>query len=207
MGIETINDASGRAVGKGLGRDRIQQALEICHEAWQGTIFVQGNFILGLPKDNNQTADELVTWGTNMMNTGRLHKILVGPMSVNPWLGKAEIDKEPEKFGYSIMSSTNTQNQRFVGEEVQWQTDRYCWAQAVADANRCTAEFLNIEPFPNIQTFNLPFIVSISNPQFKGILFNSLTAPRNATHHHLIDKITTVSYKRYQQQYLAKLLS
>jgi hypothetical protein len=207
MGIETINDASGRSVGKGLGRARIQQALDTCHTAWQGQVFVQGNFILGLPKDNTQTADDLVAWGTGMMATGRLHKILVGPMSVNPWLGKAEIDKEPEKFGYSIVSSSNTQNKRFVGDEVQWQTDQYCSEQAVADANRCTAEFLNIEPFPNIQTFNLPFIVSISNGQFKNILFKSLTAPRNSAHHHLIDKIADESYKKYQQQYLAKLLS
>jgi hypothetical protein len=155
----------------------------------------------------NQTADELVAWGTDMMAAGRLHKILVGPMSVNPWLGKAEIDKEPERFGYSIVSSTNTPNQRFVGEEVQWQTDQYCWSQAVADSNRCTTAFLNLEPFPNIQTFNLPFIVSISNSQFKNILFDALMIPRNSARYHLIDKITTVSYKKYQQQYLAKLLS
>lgn len=59
LGIETINDKSGSAVGKGLGKTRTIEALHKITELTQNNVFVTAQWILGLPYDTVDYFDEL----------------------------------------------------------------------------------------------------------------------------------------------------
>jgi radical SAM superfamily enzyme YgiQ (UPF0313 family) len=48
FGIETVNDRSGKAVGKGLGRKRIEGTLDHLQSVWKDKVFVNASFIIGL---------------------------------------------------------------------------------------------------------------------------------------------------------------
>jgi len=59
LGIETINDKSGSAVGKGLGKTRTIEALHSISELTNNEMFICAQWILGLPYDTIDYFNEL----------------------------------------------------------------------------------------------------------------------------------------------------
>lgn len=206
MGIETINDASGRAVGKGLGKKRIEQALEYCYNSWQGQVFIHAGMILGLPKDTEHTAKELATWGIDMLNRGRLQTIGVTPMSINPWLGKAEIDKDPSSFGYTILNNAHSDNStRFVGSEANWHTKNYSFTQAQTDSEECNKVFRSLVKLQGIDVFNMPFIMSLLPVPLRKTIESTLLLPVNLQHRRNLYNIVYQHVDAYQRRYITEL--
>ena len=60
LGIESIDKKSGEAVGKGLGEDRIYEALCNILELTKSEVFLQANWILGLPNDTPESLEHLI---------------------------------------------------------------------------------------------------------------------------------------------------
>lgn len=208
MGIETINDASGRAVGKGLGRKRIEQALDHCYQAWQGSVFIHAGMILGLPKDTKQTAKDLQIWGDQMLRDNRLHTIGVTPMSINPWLGKAEIDKNPENFGYKIIDfDANETNTRFIGQEANWTTAHYSFAQAKTDTEVCNSAFAVHSKLHDIDVFNMAFVYSLLNSRLRPGVQDMISKPVDVKKRNNLQTLVNQCFTQYQNQYIHKLLS
>jgi hypothetical protein len=177
MGIETINDRSGKAVGKGLGKKRIEEALLHCQNIWNGDVFIEAFFIAGLPHDSATTVSELGAWAVQQQNLGRFHQFTIQPLSINPTLAKSDIDKDPEKFGYKIIdlkydSSTPT---RHATKKASWTlANGYSWQQACADAERLSQLSKDFEPVNKlwVNTFNLSLINSlISSTPYKKLNF------------------------------------
>jgi hypothetical protein len=208
MGIETINDASGRSVGKGLGRKRIEEALGYCHAAWGSTVLIHAGMILGLPKDTHETAKELVQWGEQMLKLGVLQTIGVSTMSINPWLGKAEIDKDPGAFGYTIHDDDLIDGRtRFVGQEANWSTANYNFVQAKHDTEWCNQAFADYKRFDGIDVFNIPFILGLFTPSARQVTLSMLGQPPDSKKRSSIRQIVDAAVKKYKQAYIEKLLA
>jgi len=140
FGIETINDASGRAVGKGLGKDRIESTLRHIKNVWGDRVFVNASFILGLKHDNPATAPELDRWLEQMYAEKLLHTVFVKPLYIMPKIGLSVLDKEFEDHGYSIMTDidiklTSDRTRTVVEDDcIAWETPNYNYIQASHDA-------------------------------------------------------------------------
>lgn len=163
MGIETINDASGRSVAKGLGLARINEALAICADSWKGRVITHGSFVLGLPHDTPDTKYELLEW-LNLPETKRvISGVTVSPLSISP-LGISEIDKNPEKFGYAFDEVSNGFSNRNHLENLSWYTKNYNYATASEDAKWVVDQYreqLTYKDRPTI--FAIPYLLSLTN--------------------------------------------
>lgn len=164
FGVETINDASGRAVGKGLGLDRVNEGIDICDQAWGGTVSGSVGMIIGLPKDTPDYKFQLSEW----LTSDRVRKVIkdctIQPLFITPGLGLSDIDKNPEKFGYQSRGLANMKKSRYGIEHMDWTTSTYSLEQAITDAKFVEGEFYKDIKFKNrIPTFKLPYILSLSD--------------------------------------------
>lgn len=165
FGIETINDASGKVVGKGLGRHRIEQALEWCHDVWQGDVHIEAYVILGLPKDTIDTGPESFAWAQDLHNRGWLHQIYFKPLVIRPDINGSEIDRDPEKFGYVMSNNhaveSDTTQKRYLGIDPAWTLGNYTYYQAVEQASQYNNYFFSRYQVPSANTFNVPHLLSL----------------------------------------------
>ena len=60
FGVESLHDPSAKSIGKGLGREKIRNLLERVKESWGKDSVLHGSFIMGLPFETPQTAEEWV---------------------------------------------------------------------------------------------------------------------------------------------------
>lgn len=154
MGIETINDASGKSVGKGLGKQRINEALAVVNESWNNEIVVEGSFILGLPHDNAETKYELLEWLQSPVVKKAIQYISINALGINSYRKISEIDINPESFGYTFDSNG------------RWQLGSYTWQQATEDSNWVRTQYYADRKYnasPGISVFNLPHLLSITD--------------------------------------------
>jgi radical SAM superfamily enzyme YgiQ (UPF0313 family) len=79
-GIETINDASGKSVRKGLGINRINETLDICNTSWGGSTTITGSFILGLPHDTPDTAFQFKEWVDSQLVSQTISDIYISAL-------------------------------------------------------------------------------------------------------------------------------
>jgi radical SAM superfamily enzyme YgiQ (UPF0313 family) len=163
MGIETVNDASGRSVAKGLGRKRIDEALAICADAWQGRVVTNGGFVLGLPHDTPDSKYQLLEW----LNLAETKKVITG-MRVSPLgissLGISDIDKNPGKYGYTIESQGHGLSTRNHLDNLGWRSPHYDFISAAEDSKWIMNEYYKQVQYPDRpNTFAIPYLLSISD--------------------------------------------
>jgi radical SAM superfamily enzyme len=107
FGIETLHDKAGKAVGKGLGRQRIVETLQMCHEIWRDNILVHAFFIAGLPHEDQESLIQTIKWTKDtkfihgiIWHWLELENIKILPPDTN--VDKISIlGKDPEKYGYT----------------------------------------------------------------------------------------------------------
>jgi len=168
FGVETINDRSGRAVGKGLGLKRISNALAVCKEAWKDQVVVEIGIILGLPYDTPETKHELLNW-LDSDPASIIKLINVKPLFINaaPGSHSSDVDKNPGQFGYTVSPVPPTT------KSVNWQTKDYSLSQAVEDCNHVTDQYYKNTKFKdNISIFNIPYLLSLT--EYKTEFMNTL---------------------------------
>jgi radical SAM superfamily enzyme YgiQ (UPF0313 family) len=163
FGIETIDSTSGKRVGKGLGLDRINEAVDICNEAWNGRMYADGSFILGLPNHNLDTKDQLIEWLDSDRARKLIKKITMHPLFITPRLGLSDIDKNPEKFGYSLNESPLNVKvlERYSGG-MNWKTDAYSFYQAILDSSEVQHKFKNSKKYLSLGSFRIPYLLAAS---------------------------------------------
>jgi radical SAM superfamily enzyme YgiQ (UPF0313 family) len=164
FGIETIDDVSGRRVGKGLGLDRINETIDICNRAWDGKMVGDASFIMGLPNHTPDTKYELMNWLSLSEVKNVIKNVSMHAMSITPRLGLSNIDKDPEKYGYQYHDTTQdtVANSRY-GEDMNWKTDSYSFAQAKIDAIEVRNYFARSKKYSPIPSFYLPHWLSLSD--------------------------------------------
>ena len=84
FGLESLYDPSAKAIGKGLGRDKTLDTLQRAKDtwAWGDAANLHGSFIIGLPHETRETADE---W-TELLIKGHtaLDTISCGGLTLTP---------------------------------------------------------------------------------------------------------------------------
>ena len=207
FGIETINDASGRSVGKGLGRERTTEALEICDQAWNNSVAGMSGFILGLPHDTTDTKYELIEWLEQPMIRRVLKDVSIQPLFLSPNIGKSDIDQDPTKFGYTYAKLADGKS-RYATGMFDWQLgNNYNFAQARVDGEFVQQEFYKNNQFQHrLNLFSLPYIMSLSNYQdeIMNIMLNDQST-KWADNAQWDNYLTTLT-QTHRKQYLAKLL-
>lgn len=120
FGIETLNDKAGKAVGKGLGRKRIIETLEMLKEVWQDRVLIHAFFIAGLPHEDEESLLATVEWtkDTNLIHSTIWHwlelentKLLPPDTNVNKI---SVLGKEPTKYGYTFETDRDLQEKQSV---------------------------------------------------------------------------------------------
>lgn len=105
FGIETFNEVAGKKVGKGLSPDKVKETLNYCAEKWKGKVVTSSNFIVGLPGEDENSIKQTVNYLTS--DDCPLDVFGFLPLYIREnddgRLASA-IDKDPEKFGYTIES-------------------------------------------------------------------------------------------------------
>jgi radical SAM superfamily enzyme YgiQ (UPF0313 family) len=107
FGIETLDDHTGKLIGKGYSREKQIDALKRIKKEYPD-FDTHGNFIVGLPTETEESLERTA----RLLSTGEIPLdfymfsplILINP-GVYPW--SSDIDNNPEKYGYEITHKSN----------------------------------------------------------------------------------------------------
>jgi radical SAM superfamily enzyme YgiQ (UPF0313 family) len=97
MGIESLNDQTLKIIGKPLSGTEVKKFLTELHHHWQGAVSMHGSFIIGLPHDTPERADEWMQWVLSHdcpLDSARTHSLNINPA----WPNVFGLDME--KYGY-----------------------------------------------------------------------------------------------------------
>ena len=103
FGIETMNEAVGKKIGKGLGPGRTREVLQRCRELWNGKLLTASNFIVGLPGESRESIWSTVEW--LLSDDCGLDIFGFMPLAVRDQADgrdRSRIEQNPEKFGFKI---------------------------------------------------------------------------------------------------------
>lgn len=122
FGIETLNDRAGTKVGKGLGKKRIIETLEMLKTVWKDQVLIGANMISGLPFEPLESIHESIEW---TMTTDLIHGAIWTPMymtppensSINFNENKNRIDTDFERFGVTWIDHENWVNSAGVTKQ------------------------------------------------------------------------------------------
>ncbi len=109
FGIETLNHASGKAVGKGMNPERIKRGLEDIKREYP-ELFVCTGFISGLPHETKDTLRTTIDWLRDSPVDSFSFQVLS--------LGKGSVfGKTPEGFGYTVDDNGQWSNEHMTQKE------------------------------------------------------------------------------------------
>jgi radical SAM superfamily enzyme YgiQ (UPF0313 family) len=109
LGIETNNNESGKAIGKGLNFEKQIEYLHNLNQREFNDTLTTSGFILGLPKDTKDSIQNLENF--LLSDNNPLDDWIVKPLGLNPVKNSqhkkyfSEFDLEHEKYGYDIVGS------------------------------------------------------------------------------------------------------
>jgi hypothetical protein len=173
FGIETLNDRSGRAVGKGLGRARIMDAINIISDFCDDQFIGQAGMILGLPHDTPDTCEEILHWACQSEVRQVIKSVSIQALGISTKHGSSDIDRSPADFGYNIM--TDQHHGRRLSTD-PWSTKTYDSVRASQDAVRTQQKLSDTYPWANIcNPWVLPWAIWCG-PDSKETLWPNLVA-------------------------------
>lgn len=118
FGIETMNDAVGRKIGKGLGSARTKETLLHCRELWHKRIITTSNFIVGLPGETTESVTDTFNWLVNEEHGLDIFGFMPLYLRAEDGRPTNTIERQPEKFGIKLVSNNS------------WETDTMTFAEA-----------------------------------------------------------------------------
>lgn len=215
FGIETINDPSGKAVGKGLGKKRIEETLDYINKVWGDKVFVNASFILGLKHDTHDTAKELDQWLEDQFRKKNLHTVFVKPLYIMPSTGISYLDQHYLEQGYSLLDYsgklTSDRTRSVVAEDcVIWKTDTYDYLQASNDADLIHKKYNDKKVCKGkIAKHNLAFVKSILPQDLKDQLLRAMIddVPFNGMSLEQTEQTIYDLDRKFYKQYVDDLLS
>jgi radical SAM superfamily enzyme YgiQ (UPF0313 family) len=106
LGLETLNDASGKSIGKGYGRQRSIEKLHEIAESMPGS-YVNSGFILGLPSDTRKSLEEEI----KIIKTLPLNSVNMYVLNIrkaSPYHYLSDFEKNYDSYGYEKIGETAT---------------------------------------------------------------------------------------------------
>lgn len=160
FGIESVNDNSGKAVGKGLGLRRIAEGLEVMVDLYGDKFYGDAGMILGLPHDNPETKYKVLEWVNNPLTSRVIRRISVQPLGIDTKFGHSEIDRDPGKFGYEMIGVGPA---RRLSNEA-WKTKLYNSKMAFEDSRWINDQLRESRPFSQrVDVWSLPYTIWIDD--------------------------------------------
>lgn len=117
FGIESFNDASASAIGKGLSHTKVKETLQHCRAVWGDQVFIHANFIAGLPHETRDTLNTTMSW--LMDATSIIDSFSMTPLAIDDhgsW--SSEFFKERQKHGYKLNADGTWANEHWSQHEV-----------------------------------------------------------------------------------------
>jgi len=118
FGIETMNDNTGKKIGKGLGKAKTKETLKYVNETWRGKILTSSQFIAGLPYETEESLNETVEW--LLSDECPLDVFGFLPLFIRPkhdGRSSSKIDQDPKKYGYIVI-----ENEPWRGDQMDFQS-------------------------------------------------------------------------------------
>ena len=134
LGIETLNYASAKAIGKGIATQDVYDTVKKMRESWGDDVRIHSGFILGLPHETKETATK---WLTSLYKKELdLTSWRVVPLRINT--NKlveftSAFDREADKYGYEIFSSKPKVKQSWINQPINSQV----WKNEHWNYNEC----------------------------------------------------------------------
>jgi radical SAM superfamily enzyme YgiQ (UPF0313 family) len=133
FGIETLNDKTGKAINKGLGKSRILNGLKAIYSVWGNDVKIHISLIVGLPYESKESINDSINLIAAMPE---VYSVSWQPMVIDTGTSKtfvSEIDKDPAKFGYRILpNQKNTKRAVWVNKEMNYMDEVRLWQEADA---------------------------------------------------------------------------
>ena len=109
FGIESLNHASNKTVGKGMQMSKTIDTLHLLKKEWPN-VFKQGAFIIGLPYESKETANEWLEIISD--KSFPLDRITLNPLHLYKDQGDSgywfnDIENNPSKYGYTFINNTD----------------------------------------------------------------------------------------------------
>lgn len=114
FGIESLNNESNKAVGKGMSTEKIVNTLNTLRAVWND-VFMQAGFIIGLPNESEETATEWLN--IILPKTFPLDRITINPLHLFKDQGESgywfnDIENNPAKYGYTFIGNNDWINNK-----------------------------------------------------------------------------------------------
>lgn len=103
FGIESLNEETCKAIGKGMKRDRFISTLKYIRDHWGDETMLHGTFIVGLPHETVETATEtleLLISEDCPLDSWHVFPFYLELISKRTTEFASRIAKDPESFGY-----------------------------------------------------------------------------------------------------------
>ena len=149
-GIESFHPSASKIIGKAWSGKRGKEFLpHLYHDIWKDSVPMHNNFIVGITTDTKQNIDDTISW----FKDNKMHSIWFHPLGVygtdnsnSMFTVKSEFDKNPEKYGYTILGIND--NKYTLWKNDNWTTDlayRY-----TNKANSDAADFTKVHIWKNL---------------------------------------------------------
>ena len=140
FGIETLHDQAGRKIGKGLGKTKILETLQMLKTVWNDDVLIAAFFLAGLPFEPLESIKETIKW---CADTDLLHGYSFTPIAFVPPTyiknNKNRIDSDFDKFG------------------IRW-IDDHDWINSVGVTRDQTVELMSYSPPQHIIKKHFTFV-------------------------------------------------
>lgn len=134
FGIETLNQKTASAIGKGGDRRRQIATVKYIKEKYGNEVNLHGNFIYGLPHESKESLNSTSEWLLSDENP--LDSWYISPLNIKPGNRGiltdfvSDIDKNYEKYGYrnlgykpTVKNSSDTTFSLYEHGTVIWEND------------------------------------------------------------------------------------
>lgn len=122
FGIESLNYASAKSIGKATHPEKIKDLLRMCNDKWDGKVSMHSNFIAGLPYETPDTLAKWMEWVESDDNPSDSYQI--GGLKIrNKKYDRSLFAEFPEKYGY------------ILSDEYGWKNDVWDFATVTALAD------------------------------------------------------------------------
>lgn len=106
FGIESLQQQSATAVGKGLRTSKVKDRLYWLKEKWGNTVNIEAGFILGLPYDTREYFEELIKWcmeKDNPIDAAHFYPLMLFRYKQDSQLKRyaSEFDLNSDIYGYT----------------------------------------------------------------------------------------------------------
>lgn len=124
MGIESFNNKTRKAIARGVGIERIHEACQRLAQENKNQVLTNAAFIVGLPYESKddlyKTVDYLIQNRDTFVRSWEFRSLIIRKDTSGQASLESEFDKNPEKYGYTIVPNTFTwANEHFNNNTAQ----------------------------------------------------------------------------------------